>query len=111
MTKFGEAVAYKTAKKVAKADAKGESDKINLAATNAAKLDAANARLANAGRRLAGCDKDGACPPPKTPQPKVYVVEKTVTKEAPKAAKVREGGAGSGRRRERDGDGRVDGMG
>ena len=86
--KFGEVVAAKTAKEVAKATAKGEADAINLANRNAADLAVAQQRLANAGRRLAGCGKDGACPPPKTPEPVVYVVKSKVVKEAAKAPKV-----------------------
>jgi len=87
--KYGEVVAAKTAKEVAKAAAKDEATAINLANTNAAALAAANQRLANAGRRLAGCGKDGACPPPKTPEPVVYVVKSKVIKEAAKPVKVR----------------------
>lgn len=52
-----------------------------------ARLAAAQAQAGR--RRLAGCDKGGACPPPKTPEPVVYIVEDKKIKEAPKPPKTR----------------------
>jgi hypothetical protein len=90
--KFAEVANKVTDKLLAKEGEKGEAERLKQEEKNAHDLAAANARLAAAQgagrRRLAGCDKGGACPPPKTPEPVVYVVKDKKIKEAAKPPKT-----------------------